>query len=169
MKLIINPIIKCVFCFLPFFAVPSSNAASDSTVINLSYTFASYVSLTGTAPGASRFYDNNDLVNLSSALSVNIGTMGLESNVGGICDMEFSTVNDFKLIHTLNGNSLGGYIIQYEGEVFSEVSSPILQLPCTSSATDINFKLNSASLVGFDFFLASGIYQDIINVEVTTQ
>ena len=144
-------------------------ATTDSTVIDISHTYTPYVNFTGTAPGASRFYDNDDLVNFIFPLSVNLGTMGLESNVGGNCDINFTTANDFKLRHTVSNNNLGNYSIQYEGEVFNEASNPQLELPCTSAATDINFILNGISFSGFDFFIAAGVYQDVVNVVVTTQ
>lgn len=144
-------------------------ATTDKAVIDISTSYAPYVNFTGTAPGASRFYDNDDLVNFIFPLSVNLGTMGLESNVGGNCDINFTTANGFQLLHTINNRNLGDYTIQYKGEVFSQSSNPQLELPCTSSATDLNFILNGISFSGFDFFIDAGIYQDIVNVVVTTQ
>lgn len=147
----------------------ASHAATDSTVIELSHTYFPYVNFTGTAPGASRFYDNDDLAFLIFPLSVNLGTMGLESNVGGTCDLNFTTANDFKLRHTVSNNNLGDYTIQYKGQTFSEASNPTLQLPCTSTATNLNFIINGISFAGFDFLLQAGVYQDIVTVVVTTQ
>ena len=167
----VNTPLKTAIAFLLFVSTSSmTKAATDSTDITLSYTYAPYVSLTGTAPGASRFYDNSEITNSGAPLPVNIGTMGLESNVGGACDLIFSTANGFKLKHTITGNNLGNYKILYKGVEFNETSNPQLQLPsCTSAATDIDFELNAFSLSSIDFFLDSGIYRDVITVIVTTQ
>ena len=157
-----------IFIAASFFS-QSTFAETDTTVIDISHTYTPYVNFTGTAPGASRFYDNDDLVNFIFPLSVNLGTMGLESNVGGNCDLNFTTQNDFKLRHTVNNGNLGNYSIQYEGQVFNEANNPQLELPCTSAATDLNFILNGITFSGFDFLLAAGVYQDIVSVVVTTQ
>ncbi|MEH6456255.1 MAG: hypothetical protein V7749_08025 [Cocleimonas sp.] len=138
-------------------------------MINLSLTYTPFVSLTGTAPGASRTYDNDDITNSGVPKPVNIGTMGLESNVGGICDLTFTTANTFKLLHTVTNNNLGNYKIHYKGLEFNEINNPLLSLPCTSTATDIDFELNSFGFSNIDPFLDSGTYQDVITVVVTTQ
>ncbi len=95
--------------------------------------------------------------------------MGLESNVGGNCDLNFTTANNFQLLHTVNSNNLGDYTIEYAGLEFNQANNPQLELPCTSPATDLNFILNGISFSGFDFFIQAGVYQDIVNVVVTTQ
>jgi len=169
MKLLTNPLLRSIFLVLPLIVVPSSHANTDSTTIELSHTYTPYVNFTGTAPGASRFYDNDDLVTFIFPLSVNLGTMGLESNVGGNCDLNFTTANDFKLLHTVSNVNLGDYTIQYQGQQFNETNNPQLVLPCTTAATNINFILNGFSFSGFDFFIDAGVYQDVVNVVVTTQ
>lgn len=150
-------------CVYPIFA------ETDTTAIELSHTFAPFVNFTGTAPGSSRFFDNDELVNFIFPLSVNLGTMGLASNVGGNCDLNFTTTNNFRLLNTLSNNNLGNYSIQYEGQVFNQANNPQLELPCTSTATNLNFILNGISFSGFDFFIEAGVYQDVVNVVVTTQ
>jgi len=162
LQLTLLSILSCCFAYTAY-------AATETTVIDISHTYTPYVSLTGTAPGSSRFYDNDDLVNFVFPLSVNLGTMGLESNVGGNCDLNFTTANNFKLLHTVTSNNLGDYSIQYEGQVFNEASNPQLVMPCTSAATDLNFILNGISFSGFDFFIQDGVYQDVVSVVVTTQ
>ncbi|MGK0270887.1 MAG: hypothetical protein ACI88H_001538 [Cocleimonas sp.] len=146
-----------------------ANATTDSTVIELSHTYTPYVNFTGTAPGASRFYDNDDLVNFIFPLTVVLGTMGLESNVGGNCDMEFSTLNDFELKHTVIPTSGAEFTINYQGQTFTKGNNPTLTTPCTTSATDISFELNNLTLIGFDNFIPSGLFKDIVTVVVTTQ
>lgn len=144
-------------------------AANDSAVIDLSHTCTPFVKFTGTAPGASRFYDNDDLVNFIFPITVVLGTMGLESNVGGDCDLEFSTQNNFELQHTVIPTTGGRYTINYQGESFTQGNNPVLTRPCTIVATEISFMLNNNTLIGFDNRIPGGIFQDIINVIVTTQ
>ena len=155
-------LITCCFAYTAF-------ATSNTTSINLSYTFTPYLNFTGTAPGESRTYDNDVITNSGFPIPVNIGTMGLVSNVGGTCDLNFKTANTFKLLHTISGNNLGNYKIRYRGLEFNETNNPQLQLPCTSDATDIDFELNAFGFSNIDPFLDSGIYRDVITVEVTTQ
>ncbi len=151
------------------FISASISAATDETVIELSHTYTPYVNFTGTAPGASRFYDNDDLVNFIFPLTVNLGTMGLESNVGGDCDLEFSTQNNFELQHTIIPTTGGDYTINYQGQSFNSSSNPILTTPCTTAPTDIDFILNNLTIIGFDNAIPAGVFQDIVTVVVTTQ
>lgn len=150
------------------FSMPAL-AASDTTVIDISHTYTPYVNFTGTAPGASRFYDNDDLVNFIFPLNVVLGTMGLESNVGGDCDLEFSTLNNFELKHTVIPTTGGDYTINYQGQTFGSANNPILTMPCTTTPTEISFILNNLTIIGFDNAIPSGVFQDIVTVVVTTQ
>ena len=147
----------------------SAFADTDFTQIDISHTYTPYVNFTGTAPGASRFYDNDDLVNFIFPLSVNLGTMGLESNIGGDCDLVFSTLNNFELKHTVIPTTGGGYTINYQGQSFTQGNNPTLTIPCTTAATDIDFILNNNTILGFDNFIPSGVFRDVITIEVTTQ
>ncbi len=153
--------------------ITSSFAATDTTVINMSSTYTPYVNFTGTAPGSSRFYSNTDIVNWVTPSVVSLGTLGLESNVGGNCDISFSTQNNFKLLHTISSSNLTEFKIIYQNTDFDSASSPTLTIPCTTPATPLEFTPSSGSfftnlLIGFSF-IPSGIYQDIVNITVTTQ
>lgn len=161
-KLALLPILSCCFAFTAY-------TADDNAVINLSYTHTAFVRFTGTAPGDLRTYDNDDITNFGVPKPVNIGTMGLESNVGGLCDLTFTTANTFKLLHTVTNNNLGNYKILYKNAVFNEILNPPLQISCNSVASDIDFELNSFGFSNVDPFLDSGIYRDVITVEVATQ
>ena len=168
--MILNKPLKTAIAFiLTVSAFSTSNAATDSTEITLSHTYEPYVTFTGTAPGASRFYDNNDVVPILFGALTNLGTLGLDSNVGGNCNINFTTVNNFALKHTENGNIFGDYNIEYKNNTFGKSSNSQLELPCTSDATDLNFIITGPSLGGNDLLLAAGVYQDIVSVVVTTQ
>ncbi len=159
----------CITIFSIFIFL-SASAATDTSEINISHTYTPFVSLTGTAPGSSRFYDNSDVIFFVFPVLTNLGTMGLQSNIEGMCDLNFTTANNFELLHTVNANSsFGNYSIQYRNTTFDQSNNPQIQLPCTSNPTDLDFIMNGFSLNGINGFIDSGIYQDVISVVVTTQ
>jgi len=164
-----NPIQTAFLYIVTALISASTSAATDETVIDISHTYTPYVNFTGTAPGASRFYDNDDLVNFIFPLTVVLGTMGLESNVGGNCDLEFSTLNNFELQHTIIPTTGGDYTINYQGETFTDGNNPTLTIPCTTAPTEISFRLNNLTIIGFDNSIPSGVFKDIVTVIVTTQ
>jgi len=153
--------------------IASSFAATDTTVIKMNTTYTPYVNFTGTAPGSSRFYSNSDIVSFVTPNVANLGTLGLESNVGGNCDINFSTQNNFRLLHTVSGNNLTTYTIIYQNTNFDSANNPTLTVPCTTPATSLEFTPSSGSFFTNLFiglaFIPSGIYQDTINITVTTQ
>ncbi len=146
-------------------------AATDTTDINISVTHVPYVKFIGTAPGSSRFYGNNDIANWIFPSIVDLGTLGLESNVGGNCDINFSTINNFRLLHTVSGNSLTKYKIIYQSQNFSDTSNPTLSLPCSTLPTTIEFAPTQIVWENLSpsILIQSGIYQDVVTVVVTTQ
>jgi hypothetical protein len=165
--LIKTTIASCVL----FTPAVNAFAATDTTVINMSTTYTPYVSLTGTAPGASRFYSNNDIANWIFPNVVDLGTLGLESNLGGSCDINFSTQNNFDLLHTVSGNSLTKYKVIYQSQDFSDTSNPTLTIPCTTIPTTMQF--SPTQIVWGNLFptnwIEHGIYQDIVTIVVTSQ
>lgn len=172
MKKLIKPlklVVASIASMLFLMNSSSLHANTDSTDITLSHTYVPYVNFTGTAPGASRFYDNDDLVNFVFPITVSLGTMGLESNVGGDCDLDFSTQNNFELEHTVIPTSGGDYTVNYQGQTFNSTNNPTLTIPCTTIPTDISFVLNNLTIIGFDPFIPSGVFRDVITVTVTTQ
>lgn len=164
-----KPLKTAIAFLLTVSAFSTTNAATDTAEITLSHTYDPYVNFTGTAPGASRFYDNGDVYNFIFPATVNLGTMGLESNISGDCDIDFTTMNGFKLEHTVSNESLSNYRIEYQGETFEEGNNPQLTIPCSSTPTDLDFVLIGLSLSGFDLFIPAGIYRDVVSVTVTTQ
>jgi hypothetical protein len=153
--------------------IASNFAATDTAVINISTTYTPFVNFTGTAPGSSRFYSNTDIVNWVTPSVVNLGTLGLKSNISGNCDINFSTLNNFKLKHIISGGYLSTFKIIYQNTTFDGNNNPTLTMGCTAPATPLEFTPNSGSfwtnlLIGFSF-IPSGIYQDTISITVTTQ
>ncbi len=160
---------KIVAVLLCMSASLTAKAATDHADITLSHTYEPYVNFTGTAPGASRFYDNDDVYHFIFPVRVNLGTMGLESNTTGDCDLNFSTVNNFKLRHTVSNQTLSKYRVLYRGYSFSRSNNPELTIPCNTTPTALDFILTGWSLAGYDGLIPAGIYRDIITVTVTTQ
>ena len=155
-----------------FFLLSSqAYAATDQTDLELNYTYTPYVKFVGTAVGASRQYDNDDIANWIFPSVVNLGTLGLESNIGGSCDINFSTLNNFDLLHTVSGSSLTKYKILYQAQEFSLDNNPTLSMPCTSIPTDINFEPTQIVFGNLwpELLIESGIYRDVVTVVVTTQ
>lgn len=146
-------------------------AASETTDINISVTHTPYVNLIGTAPGSSRYYGNNDIANWIFPSIVDLGTLGLEANVAGNCDINFSTLNNFDLLHTVSSNSLTKYKIIYQSQDFSQTSNPTLTIPCNTLPTTIEF--SPTQIVFGNLFPAllieAGVYNDVVSIVVTTQ
>lgn len=149
----------------------ASFAATDETSIDISISHAPYVNLIGTAPGSTRYYGNNDIANWIFPSVVDLGTLGLESSVTGNCDINFSTLNNFALLHTISGNPLTKYKIIYQAQSFSVTSNPTLTIPCNTVPTTIEF--SPTQLVFGNLYPAllieSGVYRDVVTVVVTTQ
>ena len=160
----ISASIFCTSCSIAF-------GASETTEISLNITHAPYVKFIGTAPGSSRFYGNNDIANWIFPSIVDLGTLGLETNVGGNCDINFSTLNNFDLLHTVSNNSLTKYKIIYQSQDLGQTSNPTLSLPCNTVPTTIEF--TPTQIVWGNLFptywIEAGVYSDTVTVVVTTQ
>lgn len=163
--------LKKVIGSVSLICMSAAFAATDQTGIDISVTHAPYVTLIGTAPGSTRYYGNNDIANWIFPSIVDLGTLGLESSVSGNCDINFSTANNFRLLHTVSGNSLTKYKIIYQSQDFRDTNNPTLSIPCNTVPTNIEF--SPTQLVFGNLFPAllieSGVYRDIVTVVVTTQ
>ena len=146
-------------------------ADSKQVDIELQITHTPYVHFTGTAPGSHRMYDNNDIANWIYPTLVNIGTLGLESNMTGNCDISFSTVNNFDLLHTASSRSLTQYEIFYQSHVFGRTNNTLLTTLCNTAPTALEFKATGIVIGNFweEVLIQSGVYRDIITVTVVTQ
>lgn len=163
--------VKTVLASVFLFGSQLTYAATDQTDININVTHAPYVTLIGTAPGSTRYYGNNDIANWIFPSIVDLGTLGLESSVSGNCDMNFSTVNDFQLLHTISGNRLTRYKILYQSQEFRETSNPTLTIPCNTVPTTIEFSPTQIVFGNIlpSLLIESGVYRDVVTVVVTTQ
>jgi hypothetical protein len=146
-------------------------ATTDQADIELQFTHTPYVSLTGTAPGSSRMYENTDIANWIFPTVVDIGTLGLDSNVPGDCDVSFSTLNNFDLLHTVSNASLTQYKLLYQSQEFGLANNPTLSIPCNTTPTMFQFKPTGIVFGNFSAasLIQNGVYRDVVTVVVTTQ
>lgn len=146
------------------------NAARESTNIEISAVFDEYVRLVGTAVGASRFFSADDVRSIGKGNkavgpSHSLGTLGLASNMVGNCTLNFTTQNNFSLLHIVNGQKLASYELNYQSTVFAAGSPSDMLLPCNTVPESLNFN----TVGNFKKKPKAGVYQDIVNVVVTTE
>jgi len=153
------------------FISTSLSAVTKQAEIEMSYKHAPYVKLIGTAPGSNRVFDNNDIADFITPVTVDLGTMGLDSNIPGDCEVNFSTLNNFDLKHTVSGSSITRYKVLYRTEEFGRASNQPLIMPCTSVPTSIQFRATGIVFgnIWESVLIQSGTYSDTVNVVVTTQ
>ncbi len=149
----------------------NAHTATKQTEIELNFTHTPFVKFIGTAAGSNRMFDNNDIAVWIYPVNVDLGTLGLESNIHGDCAVNFSTANNFSLLHTLSGNYLTQYKVLYQSQEFGVNANPTLSMPCNTLATSIQFKATGIVVGNLweEGLIQSGIYRDIVNVVVTTQ
>ena len=139
-------------------------AASDSTEIEINVTKDAYVNFVGTLAG-------NVVKPLTLAevdnTTTTLGTLGIESNTTGTCTVAFSSLNDYKLIHTTDAAlNLGDYSISYAGVSNSAASSGNDYVAANCNEAPSNFDMTSPALPPV---VIAGTYSDTITMTVTTQ
>ncbi len=135
-------------------------AATDSTDIQINVTKDAYVNLIGTAVGSTNSFLTADIDNAT----VSLGTLGLESNSQGQCDMTFSSANGYQLKHTTSGATLVNYEISYAGVTNSATATNTVTQSCNTAATSLD--LVSPALPAI---VDAGTYSDTVTVTVVTQ
>jgi len=161
-KLLVAPIILPILLSVGF-----AFAATDSSQINLSLTHVNYVKLTGTVVNASRFFSVRDIKprgNRRRGPWVELGTLGIESNMLGNCDLEFTTQNRFKLRHIISNKRLSRYRLKYKNKKIRKRKNKIT-LPCNAANSSLSFQ----TVGRFRNRVKAGVYRDIVTITVTTQ
>jgi len=146
-------------------------AATESTQINLQVIHDEYVRIVGSAAGSSNSYSNNDIANWIYPNVVDLGTLGLESNMQGNCDFTMTTLNNFDLLHTVSNQSLTKYKVIYESQEFNADNNSTLPLPCSLTPSIIQFSPTQIVTGNFSpsTLIETGTYSDTITIVVTTQ
>ncbi len=141
-------------------------AATDSTDIEINVTKDAFVNLIGSLAGntsvplADTDVDGNTTV---------LGTLGTESNTTGSCDIDVSSLKDYRLEHTTQAglflHGTDNYTVNYGGQTFTSGASGTLTQPnCNQVASDLS--ITSPALAGV---VQAGTYSDTLTVTVTTQ
>lgn len=142
-----------------------ANAAGESTDILVRVIHDQFVRLTGTVVGSSRTFSVDDVKPPNGSRPwVSLGSLGLESNIAGNCDLDFSTQNSFKLRHTVSNKLLTRYIMKYRNKKIRK-NKHSLTMPCNALPTTLSFKRKGK----FRNNVKSGIYADVVTITVTTQ
>lgn len=159
----VTPILLSTFFFV---YVNFSYAATESTNVKIEVIHDEYVKLVGSAVGVSRTFSVEDVKPPSgSRPKIALGVLGLESNLAGNCTLNISTLNTFKLKHTVSNKRLTRYKLFYKGKTIRKNKNTTMTLPCSSSQSNLEFKSVGAFLNN----IKSGIYSDTITLTVTTQ
>ena len=157
-------IIAPLFLLVTFAFVNIANAADDTSNIYISVGQPEYLYMQGTAVGGTNNFSVADIEPTGTVPIVSLGTLGFESNVTGDCSLNISTVNDFRLRHTVSNEKLTRFRLRYKGKNLSK-SQPVKTFPCNSALTSLNFMA-----VGiFNSNPEAGVYQDTVTLTVTTQ
>jgi hypothetical protein len=138
-------------------------AATDTTEIEINVTKDAYVNFIGTLQG-------NTVRGLTTAevdgVTTTLGTLGFESNTTGGCTVSFSSLNDYKLIHTGNNAlDLGSYTIGYSGTTNTTgTTNDYAAASCNEAASNVTIANPNLPAV-----VIAGTYSDTITIEVATQ
>ena len=141
-------------------------AAVDTTDIEINVTKDAFVNLIGTLAGNTSVILTETDVN---ATTTSLGTLGTESNTVGGCDLDVSSLNDFKLQHDVDAalflHGAAQYTVDYSGTNFaSGAANTVALASCNNVAS--NVAMNSPAIVGV---VQAGTYSDTLTVTVTTQ
>ncbi len=135
-------------------------AATNSTDIQINVTKDAYVNLIGTAVGSTNSFLTSDIDNKT----VSLGTLGLESNSQGNCDMTFSSANGYQLKHTVSNAVLVNYEISYAGVTNSATTTNTVTQSCNTAASSLDLVSPALPAV-----VNAGTYSDTLTVTVVTQ
>jgi len=151
----------CVFSNTAF-------ALDKQKTLDIQVVHTEYVKLVGSVIGATRTFDVWDIEPIgwnNNGQLVTLGLLGIESNVAGNCTLDFSTVNNFKLRHTVSNKRLARYILRYKGKKIRK-NKPTIVLPsCNIAPKALKFRTKG----NFRQNREAGFYSDTITITVTTE
>ena len=155
-----------LFSSLLFALANVSFAATETTKINIQVTHDEYVKFVGTAVGAEKNFDEDEIRpvgNVNPTLSV--GTFGLESNLVGSCTLSVSSLNGFSLKHSNGNQRLADYKLNFLANTIDPNNLTIILPTCNSAASSLDF-----TVVGkIKKNPRPGLYSDTVTLVVTTQ
>ena len=141
-------------------------AEIKTTDINLSFSHIEFVNLTGTLVGATRYFDMDYIRPPSGAAGpkVDLGTLGLDSNIPGNCIIRFDSANTYKFRHTISNKRLARYRLWYRGKKLTNKRNEITT-PCSFAPEMVQLSTTRR----FRKRIKSGLYQDILTITVITE
>jgi len=141
-------------------------AATDTTDIEILVTKDAYVNFIGDLQG-------NVTKTLSLAdvngTTTTLGTLGTESNTTGTCTVDFTSDNDYKMVHDVDAamflHGANNYSIDWQNtSITSGNANSVILANCNNAASD--FKMITPALPAV---VIAGTYKDTVHVTVTTQ
>lgn len=157
-----------IFASILYLFSNSIFAANESTQIDLQLTHIEYVNLIGNVVGASKYFSVDDIEpagNSGPGPTVSLGQLGLEGNTVGSCTLDFSTINNFRLRHTVTNRRLTRYRLNYKNKKINKKNTSMTLISCNEAQSSLDF----TAVGNFRRNVKSGIYQDIVTITVTTQ
>ncbi len=163
----IPPKLLVASTLLPFL-MGISYAATKSGNIQIAVGQFSYVNLKGTVVGAFKHFTVDEIKpngNRRKGPWLKLGTLGLNSNISGNCDLEFTSLNNFKLRHTQTNKVLSKYRLKYKRKRITRNNNHI-SLRCKVRKRALKFQ--SIGRIQ-NQIIPAGVYRDVITITVTTQ
>lgn len=136
-------------------------AATDSTTVQINVTEDAFVTLVGTALNSTSTFTTAQM----DGTALSLGTLGFDSNVTGTCVVDFDSVNNYALNHSVSGATLVDYSMTYNGTTVSDNATNTVNQDCLTATASA---LSMASTTALPATIASGTYTDTVTVTVTT-
>ncbi len=141
-------------------------AETKTADIDLSFSHIEYINLIGTLVGATRYFDMDYIrpPNGEAGPIVDLGTLGLDSNIPGNCVIRFESKNAYQFKHTVSNTLLAYYRLWYRGEKLTNKRNKVTT-PCSFTPEMVQLSTRQR----FRKRTESGLYQDILTVTVITE
>ncbi len=141
-------------------------AATDSTDITINVTKDAYVNLLGSL--------NSNITKTLTLAEVNgatttLGDLGAESNTVAGCNVSFTSLNDFKLVHGADAavflHDAAKYTVDWAGtSIASGAANTVALADCNTAASNMTMTTPNLPAV-----VQAGTYSDKLTVTIVTQ
>lgn len=154
---------RAVFLTALIVSTSAALAATDTKTINVQVTQGTFAELTGSAVDG--HVNTVSMNSIESNAAVSLGTLGVRSN-GDNCELKFSTLNNFSMIHDTTGSLLKRYQLSYLGRSVSSNDAPTIRL---DACTINNQLLTFAARGNMPEVIETGWYQDRVTITLTAE
>ena len=137
-------------------------AATSTSSVEIQVTQSEFANLIGTAIAAPHTFTSADMV---VGTSHSLGSLGIDSNLAGSCNMVFSSANGYKLNlgGTLAGATLVDYALSFDGTpIVANTVNSLCALPEAPLSFAATTALPAANTI------AAGTYSDVVTIVVTS-